>query len=73
MNESIILNHPEQVVYIVLDMSRQNFVDANSVDNIYVFYTKEDAEYYIYQSRNRSRMILRTVQLNPTGNSSYLN
>ena len=73
MNESIILNHPEQVVYIVLDMSRQNFVDANSVDNIYVFYTKEDAEYYIYQSRNRSRMILRTGQLNPTGNSSYLN
>lgn len=73
MNESIILNHPEQVVYVVLDMSRQNFVDVNSVDNIYVFYTKEDAEYYIYQSRNKSKLILRTGQLNPTGNLSYLN
>ena len=73
MNESIILNHPEQLVYVVLDTPRQNFVDVNSIDNIYVFYTKEEAEYYIYQSRNRSRLILKTGQLNPTGNLSYLN
>ena len=73
MNESIILHQPEQLVYIVLEISNQNFIDTNSIKNISVFYTKEDAESYIYQSRYRNKMIITTGQLNPSGNTSYLN
>ena len=73
MNESIILREPEQTVYIVLEMSHQNFIESNSIKNISVFYTREDADSYIYQSRHRSKMIVTTGQLNPSGNTSYLN